>query len=186
MKSLITIAAALLFMVATGCTGNAAPDGNPKGAPTIDHSHHDHHARPGGKLVLTDDEWKKKLTPEQYRILREAGTERPGTGALLKNKKKGVYRCGGCGAPLFTSETKYNSGSGWPSFYDKLPGRVAEKVDTTHGMIRTEVLCDRCGGHLGHKFPDGPNPTGQRYCINSLSLEFEEGDAPQSTPEDGK
>lgn len=134
----------------------------------------------GDKLMLSDDEWKKKLTPEQYRILREAGTERAWTGALLDNKKKGTYRCAACGAPLFESDTKYDSGSGWPSFHTALEGRVDEKVDHTHGMIRTEVLCSRCGGHLGHKFPDGPRPTGERYCINSVSLDFE---AAQSVPD---
>ncbi len=125
------------------------------------------------KVIKTEDEWKAKLTPEQYRILRSSGTERPFCGVLLDNKKQGVYACAGCGLPLFTSDTKFNSGTGWPSFYAAIaPGNVAENVDRSHGMTRTEINCARCDGHLGHVFDDGPRPTGLRYCLNSESLTF--------------
>jgi peptide-methionine (R)-S-oxide reductase len=130
----------------------------------------------------SEDEWQKKLTPEQYRILRNAGTEAPFTGELLNNKSKGMYLCAACGEPLFESDTKYDSGSGWPSF--TAPAKadsVEEKSDHSHGMVRTEVRCAKCEGHLGHVFPDGPGPTGLRYCINSASLAFDKQDE-----EDGK
>ncbi len=124
-------------------------------------------------IPKTEQEWKKKLTPEQYNILREKGTEPAFTGKYYKNKDKGTYMCAGCGAELFDSDTKFDSGTGWPSF-DKPKNRenVELKKDFSHGMIRTEVACRKCGGHLGHLFNDGPTPTGQRYCINSCSLEF--------------
>ncbi len=125
------------------------------------------------KMNLTDAEWRERLSPEQYQILRQGGTERAFTGAYEKNKAPGEYHCAGCGAPLFTSDTKYDSGSGWPSFYAPVEAEAVEEiVDVSHGMVRTEVRCASCGGHLGHVFPDGPNPTGLRYCMNSASLDF--------------
>jgi peptide-methionine (R)-S-oxide reductase len=122
----------------------------------------------------SDAEWRASLTPEQYRILRQGGTEPPGSGALLKVKDKGEFRCAACGEPLFSSDTKYESGSGWPSFTaPKSSDAVSEHSDSSHGMTRTEVRCARCEGHLGHVFPDGPGPDGLRYCINSGALAFE-------------
>lgn len=126
------------------------------------------------KMDLTDAEWREKLTPEQYHVLREHGTERAFTGALNGNKATGEYHCAACGQLLFTSDTKYDSGSGWPSFTAPAEGDAVEELrDTSHGMVRTEVLCSNCEGHLGHVFPDGPGETGLRYCINSASLAFE-------------
>ncbi len=122
---------------------------------------------------LPDDEWRERLTDEEYRILREAGTEPPFSGEYVDHDADGRYRCAGCGAELFDSTTKFGSGCGWPSFYDVDDDRIETRRDTSHGMIRTEVLCASCGGHLGHVFDDGPEPTGKRYCINSVSLEFD-------------
>ncbi len=125
------------------------------------------------KLVLSDAEWKKRLTPEQFAILRSSSTERPFCSGFLKNKEPGMYVCAGCGLPLFDSSTKFESGTGWPSFYrPAVDGNVVSKEDDSHGMIRTEVNCARCDGHLGHVFDDGPQPTGLRYCINGESLKF--------------
>ena len=127
------------------------------------------------KIDRTDAEWREKLTPEQYRVLRQAGTEPAFSGELLDVKEKGEFRCAACGEPLFDSETKYDSGSGWPSFTrPKSAAAVDEHSDISHGMTRTEVRCARCDGHLGHVFPDGPGPEGQRYCINSAALAFKQ------------
>lgn len=125
------------------------------------------------KLLLTDAEWQNRLTREQYEVLRAKGTERPFCGTLLDNKKRGVYTCVGCGLPLFSSDSKFNSGTGWPSFFQPIAKEnVVEIREVSHGMVRTEILCARCDGHLGHVFDDGPRPTGLRFCLNSESLSF--------------
>jgi peptide-methionine (R)-S-oxide reductase len=127
-------------------------------------------------VQVTDEEWRERLSPEQYAVLRKQATEPAFSGEYAFTKDAGMYRCAGCGAELFASDTKFDSGTGWPSFYEPAVAEAVEiKTDTSHGMIREEVVCKVCGGHLGHRFPDGPNPTGQRYCINSLSLDLEPG-----------
>ncbi|MFN2226944.1 MAG: peptide-methionine (R)-S-oxide reductase MsrB [Anaerolineae bacterium] len=126
------------------------------------------------KINKTEEEWRGELTPDEFKVLRLAGTEPPFTGKYYKHKGRGAYLCAACGQELFSSETKYESGSGWPSFWAPVSGQMVEEMrDTSHGMIRTEVRCSRCGSHLGHVFEDGPQPTGQRYCINSVALDFE-------------
>ena len=121
----------------------------------------------------SDDEWRKKLTPEQFEVLRKHGTERAGTSPLNREHREGTFRCAGCGMELFTSETKFDSGTGWPSFYAPVANAVETTVDRKYGMERTEVHCARCNGHLGHVFGDGPRPTGLRYCMNGVSLDFQ-------------
>ncbi|HEX6946761.1 MAG TPA: peptide-methionine (R)-S-oxide reductase MsrB [Acidimicrobiia bacterium] len=126
------------------------------------------------EVPTTESEWRSKLSPEKYHILREGGTERAFTGQYWDTKTKGVYRCAGCGAELFSSDTKYDSGSGWPSFYEPMDEDMVEELpDHSYGMIRTEIRCANCGSHLGHVFPDGPEPTGLRYCVNSASLDLD-------------
>lgn len=130
------------------------------------------------EVRVTDDEWRERLSPEQYAVLRKQATEPAFSGEYAFTKDAGMYRCAGCGAELFASDTKFDSGTGWPSFYEPAVMEAVEIVtDASHGMIREEVVCRRCGGHLGHRFPDGPHPTGQRYCINSLSLGLDPADS---------
>ena len=131
--------------------------------------------------MKSESEWRATLTPEQFRVLRQHGTERPYTSPLNREKRNGTFACAGCDLPLFASATKFESGTGWPSFYQPLDNAVATARDTSFFMVRTEVHCRRCGGHLGHVFDDGPEPTGQRYCMNGVSLDFHPGKA-----EDGK
>ena len=126
-----------------------------------------------GMTQKTDEDWRATLTPEQFHVLREHGTERAGTSPLNQEKRSGTFVCGACGQPLFTSDAKFESGTGWPSFYRPIEGAIATTTDSSYGMTRVEVHCSQCGGHLGHVFPDGPQPTGERYCMNGVALKFE-------------
>ena len=136
-------------------------------------------------VSMTEEEWRRKLSPAAYHVLREHGTERAGTSKLDKEYDPGVYHCAGCGQPLFAADAKFNSGTGWPSFGAPLEGAVETETDRSFFMSRTEVHCSRCGGHLGHVFEDGPQPTGQRYCMNGVSLDFHAGEKPPQPAADG-
>ena len=137
------------------------------------------------ELPKTDDEWRERLTPEQFQVARQAGTERAFTGEYWDCHDDGTYECVCCGAPLFSSETKFESGTGWPSFFEALdPEAVEEQTDASHGMVRVEARCNNCGAHLGHVFPDGPRPTGDRYCMNSASLRLDRDTDPEATSSD--
>jgi peptide-methionine (R)-S-oxide reductase len=137
----------------------------------------DHREAQSYPVQRSDAEWRRLLTPEQYRVLRQHGTEAPGSCALLREKRPGTFVCAGCGQPLFQADTKFESGTGWPSFFNPIPGAIGSTEDTSYGMVRTEVHCSRCGGHLGHVFPDGPPPTGLRYCINGVATNFQPNDS---------
>ena len=170
-KAVLTVAALMLSVVASsqGAPPGAQPKGAPKGVKVEASPTHGKIE----KIHKTDEEWKKILTPEQYNVLRKQGTERAWTGKLNENKAKGTYVCAACGLPLFSSDAKFDSGTGWPSFWQPIrPENVGTEIDRSFFSTRTEVHCARCGGHLGHVFPDCPKPTGLRYCMNSVSMDF--------------
>jgi methionine-R-sulfoxide reductase len=163
--------ALLTFVVMIACE-NSGAQRNVAGAPTLTSTTKMDTAK---KIVRTEEEWKKILTPEQYYVLRQKGTDAPFTGQLTLNKEKGFYNCAACGNELFSSDMKFDSHCGWPSFDREIEGgKIVTEVDKSHGMVRTEIMCGRCGSHLGHLFDDGPTSTGLRYCVNSTSLEFKQ------------
>ena len=168
--SVFTLAAILMIM---GCAGNT--NTKTTDMDSMKNKNNPAYSRTDtAKVVLADDEWKKVLAPEVYHVARQKGTERPGTSIFEHSKEVGTYYCAVCVNALFKSDTKFESGSGWPSFWQPLAGAVKTETDVSHGMRRTEVLCSKCGGHLGHVFEDGPAPTGLRYCMNGAAMEFEE------------
>lgn len=168
----LLLAALVTLALACSACSTAARAGSEPEAPKA--------AVPDDQLPRDDAEWKQVLSGEQFRILRGKGTERAFTGRYHDEKAEGTYVCAACGQPLYESRTKFDSGTGWPSFYDALPNAVASETDRAFGMTRTEILCSRCGGHLGHVFPDGPAPTGLRHCVNSASVHLNRADAPAS------
>lgn len=177
MKSLLILLSFVSLFNLNSCAQQGSKD--VKNEHTANQVHEDHSSiqdpNREDKIVRSPEEWKSKLNRQEYYVLRESGTERAFSGEYWDNKKEGTYTCRACELPLFTSTTKFRSGTGWPSFYEPIDDqRIIEKSDRTHGMSRVEVLCARCSSHLGHVFPDGPKPTGLRYCINSVSLLFEE------------
>jgi peptide-methionine (R)-S-oxide reductase len=175
MKTVLVMTLIVAGLGAAAYAVKAAPrgDGQKAGAPAQGGRVNELKPDAQGKVVLTDAQWREILTSDQYRVLRKQGTERAYTGDTWDNHAKGTYVCAACGQPLFSSDTKFESGTGWPSFYQPLSEKAVEtETDGALGMIRTEVHCSRCGGHLGHVFPDGPKPTGLRYCMNSVSMRF--------------
>lgn len=161
--------------MAEGIFGRFGGRGQPKDA-----------AQHSFEVALSEEEWRRRLDPQQYYVLREHGTERAGTSPLDKEYGAGIYHCAGCGQPVFDAKAKFNSGTGWPSFFEPLEDAVETKSDRSLFMVRTEVHCRRCGGHLGHVFDDGPKPTGQRYCMNGVSLDFHAGETPDDAAAEPK